>query len=156
MPLLLHREVAVCTAHKLVCAARIPQIEAFQAVKLASLPYRFKSGGESSKMPGPVATGHSHRPTTKVSHKAFKSKHATKSALRDAAKGKSHRENRDPGTWEQAIGLLHRSHRPQLMHLFLQGKSSAVCERRPTNKSCPSSTAETRTSSAKSKSTRST
>lgn len=61
--------------------------------KLASLPYRFKAGGASSasKMPGPVATGHSHRPTTKVSHKAFKSKHATKSALRDAAKGESHR-----------------------------------------------------------------
>lgn len=39
-------------------------------------------------MPAPVATAHSHRPTTKVSHKAFKSKHATKSALRDAAKGK--------------------------------------------------------------------
>ncbi|KAB5528147.1 hypothetical protein GE09DRAFT_975517 [Coniochaeta sp. 2T2.1] len=39
-------------------------------------------------MPGPVATAHSHRPTTKVSHKAFKSKHATKSSLRDAAKGK--------------------------------------------------------------------
>ncbi|KAH7347817.1 ribosome biogenesis protein TSR1 [Plectosphaerella cucumerina] len=31
---------------------------------------------------------HSHRPTTKSSHKPFKSKHATKSALRNAAKGK--------------------------------------------------------------------
>ncbi|OLN91947.1 Ribosome biogenesis protein tsr1 [Colletotrichum chlorophyti] len=31
---------------------------------------------------------HSHRPTTKVSHKPFKSKHATKGALRDAAKGR--------------------------------------------------------------------
>ncbi|CRK23712.1 hypothetical protein BN1708_013774 [Verticillium longisporum] len=31
---------------------------------------------------------HSHRSTTKVSHKPFKSKHATKSALRNAAKGK--------------------------------------------------------------------
>ncbi|KAF6834358.1 pre-rRNA processing protein [Colletotrichum plurivorum] len=30
---------------------------------------------------------HSHRPTTKQSHKPFKSKHATKGALRDAAKG---------------------------------------------------------------------
>ncbi|OHW99873.1 aarp2cn domain-containing protein [Colletotrichum incanum] len=30
---------------------------------------------------------HSHRPTTKVTHKPFKSKHATKGALRDAAKG---------------------------------------------------------------------
>jgi len=41
-------------------------------------------------MPAPVATAHSHRPTTKVSHKAFKSKHASKSALRDAAKGMRH------------------------------------------------------------------
>ncbi|KAM0284576.1 hypothetical protein ACHAQH_001942 [Verticillium albo-atrum] len=31
---------------------------------------------------------HSHRSTTKVSHKPFKSKYATKGALRDAAKGK--------------------------------------------------------------------
>ncbi|KAK4216168.1 hypothetical protein QBC37DRAFT_310792 [Rhypophila decipiens] len=39
-------------------------------------------------MPGAVATGHSHRPTTKTSHKAFKSRKATKGAIRDAAKGK--------------------------------------------------------------------
>ncbi|WYZ37280.1 hypothetical protein EsH8_II_000786 [Colletotrichum jinshuiense] len=31
---------------------------------------------------------HSHRPTTKVTHKPFKSKHATKGSLRDAAKGR--------------------------------------------------------------------
>lgn len=42
-------------------------------------------------MPGAVATGHSHRPTTKVSHKAFKSRKATKGAIRDAAKGESRR-----------------------------------------------------------------
>ncbi|KAK5660799.1 hypothetical protein OQA88_12167 [Cercophora sp. LCS_1] len=39
-------------------------------------------------MPGLVASGHSHRPTTKVSHKAFKSRKATKGAIRDAAKGR--------------------------------------------------------------------
>ena len=38
-------------------------------------------------MPGLVAVGHSHRPTTKVSHKAFKSRKATKGAVRDASKG---------------------------------------------------------------------
>ncbi|KAH9893712.1 AARP2CN domain-containing protein [Xylariomycetidae sp. FL2044] len=38
-------------------------------------------------MPSAVAT-HSHRPTTKVSHKGFKSKKSTKGALRDQAKGK--------------------------------------------------------------------
>lgn len=38
--------------------------------------------------------GHHHRSTTKVDHKPFKSKHATKSALKDAAKGKVEREDR--------------------------------------------------------------
>ncbi|KAI0205512.1 hypothetical protein F4808DRAFT_236478 [Astrocystis sublimbata] len=41
----------------------------------------------------PSAT-HSHRPTTKVAHKTFKSKKATKSALRDQAKGKAPNERR--------------------------------------------------------------
>ncbi|KAK3345420.1 hypothetical protein B0H65DRAFT_466585 [Neurospora tetraspora] len=38
-------------------------------------------------MPGAVS-GHSHRPTTKTSNKSFKSRHATKGSLRNAAKGK--------------------------------------------------------------------
>ncbi|EGO56321.1 hypothetical protein NEUTE1DRAFT_130319 [Neurospora tetrasperma FGSC 2508] len=38
-------------------------------------------------MPGAVS-GHSHRPTTKASNKPFKSRHSTKGALRNAAKGK--------------------------------------------------------------------
>ncbi|KAK5086439.1 ribosome biogenesis protein tsr1 [Lithohypha guttulata] len=37
---------------------------------------------------------HHHRNTTKVDHKQFKSRHATKSALKDAAKGKVEREER--------------------------------------------------------------
>lgn len=37
-------------------------------------------------MPAAVAS-HSHRPTTKVNHKPFKSKAATKHELRDRAKG---------------------------------------------------------------------
>lgn len=44
-------------------------------------------------MPGLVASGHSHRPTTKVTHKAFKSRKATKGAIRDAAKGESRRKH---------------------------------------------------------------
>lgn len=40
-------------------------------------------------MPASVMS-HSHRPTTKSSHKPFKSKHATKSSLRNAAKGLPH------------------------------------------------------------------
>ncbi|KAK3954665.1 hypothetical protein QBC32DRAFT_335513 [Pseudoneurospora amorphoporcata] len=38
-------------------------------------------------MPGAVG-GHSHRPTTKTNNKPFKSRHATKGSLRNAAKGK--------------------------------------------------------------------
>ncbi len=40
-------------------------------------------------MSGSVASGHSHRATTKTSHKAFKSRKATKGALRTTAKGMS-------------------------------------------------------------------
>jgi pre-rRNA-processing protein TSR1 len=54
-----------------------------ETLNLASLPFRFKAGGDG-KMPSAT---HSHRPTTKVVHKAFKSKKATKGALRDQAKG---------------------------------------------------------------------
>lgn len=35
----------------------------------------------------PSAVGHSHRPTTNVSHKGYKSKKATKGQLREQAKG---------------------------------------------------------------------
>lgn len=42
-------------------------------------------------MPAAVAS-HSHRPTTKVSHKPFKSKAASKHELRDRAKGMIHTE----------------------------------------------------------------
>ncbi|KAL1850897.1 ribosome biogenesis protein tsr1 [Paecilomyces lecythidis] len=41
-------------------------------------------------------TGHHHRSTTKVAHKGFKSKHATKGALKEQAKGKV--ENRERGS----------------------------------------------------------
>jgi pre-rRNA-processing protein TSR1 len=52
---------------------------------LASIPFRFKAGGDG-KMPAPVAV-HSHRSTTKVSHKAFKARKATKGALKEISKG---------------------------------------------------------------------
>jgi len=57
-------------------------------VASTALPFRFKAG--TASMPGPVNNGqHHHRPTTKTKHKPFKSRHATKRALRDAAKGMS-------------------------------------------------------------------
>ena len=42
----------------------------------------------------PLQEGHHHRNTTKVSHKPFKSKHATKNLLRDQAKGKLDKSER--------------------------------------------------------------
>lgn len=59
---------------------------------VASLPFRFKAGGDG-KMPATVAS-HSHRPTTKVANKPFKARKATKSALREASKGKVPNERR--------------------------------------------------------------
>jgi hypothetical protein len=53
---------------------------------LASLPFRFKGSGGANM--APISTGqHHHRSTTKVSHKSFKTGHATKRALKDKAKG---------------------------------------------------------------------
>jgi hypothetical protein len=56
----------------------------FSSFNLDSLPFRFK--GSSANM-APTQTVHHHRNTTKVSHKPFKSKHASKSALKDQQKG---------------------------------------------------------------------
>ncbi|KAL1881129.1 hypothetical protein VTK73DRAFT_4806 [Phialemonium thermophilum] len=54
-------------------------------------------------MPGPVAPAHSHRPTTKVSNKPFKSRTATKGALRRQAKGKISDERGQRKTPHQQI-----------------------------------------------------
>ncbi|KAL2135861.1 hypothetical protein VTI74DRAFT_6624 [Chaetomium olivicolor] len=54
-------------------------------------------------MPGAVGGGHSHRPTTKVSHKAFKSRKATKGQLRDAAKGRIGNEKGQRKTPHQQV-----------------------------------------------------
>ena len=56
-----------------------------KTVALASIPFRFKAGG-AAMAPSPDA--HHHRNTTKVSHKPFKSRHATKSFIKELAKGK--------------------------------------------------------------------
>ncbi|KAL2259489.1 hypothetical protein VTK26DRAFT_6830 [Humicola hyalothermophila] len=52
-------------------------------------------------MPG--AVGHSHRPTTKVSHKPFKSRKATKGQIRDAAKGRIQSEKGQRKTPHQQV-----------------------------------------------------
>lgn len=57
---------------------------------MASIPFRFKAGGDSTASQGV----HHHRSTTKNSHKPFKSRHASKNFLRDQAKGKLERPER--------------------------------------------------------------
>ncbi|KAK3943539.1 hypothetical protein QBC46DRAFT_456839 [Diplogelasinospora grovesii] len=61
-------------------------------------------------MPGLVAGGHSHRPTTKSSHKPFKSRKATKGSLRDAAKGKVEKGQRKT-PHQQVMSKLDRRNR---------------------------------------------
>ncbi|TPX09534.1 uncharacterized protein E0L32_009277 [Thyridium curvatum] len=63
-------------------------------------------------MPAAVA-GHSHRPTTKVSHKAFKSKKTTKGALRDQSKGKVPNERRRTPQQQVMSKLDRRNHNRQ-------------------------------------------
>lgn len=52
--------------------------------KLASIPFRFKAGGSMA----PILDQHHHRSTSKVPHKPFKSRHATKGLLKKLSKGK--------------------------------------------------------------------
>lgn len=55
---------------------------------MASLPYRFKAGGTGSQNAPMAQTQHHHRSTTKTANKPFKSRHASKSSLKNQAKGK--------------------------------------------------------------------
>jgi hypothetical protein len=71
------------TLHIATSNALTPELTSLS--NLASLPFRFKAGGDG-KMSAAVAS-HSHRPTTKITHKPFKSKAASKHELRDRAKG---------------------------------------------------------------------
>lgn len=54
----------------------------------STLPFRFKAGGTGAGNMAAPAVGHHHRSTTKADHKAFKGRHASKSALKDRNKGK--------------------------------------------------------------------
>jgi pre-rRNA-processing protein TSR1 len=51
----------------------------------SSIPFRFKAGGSGNGNMAPE--NHHHRSTTKQSKKGFKSRHATKSALKEVSKG---------------------------------------------------------------------
>jgi hypothetical protein len=66
------------------CSGFVFANQASTRFNLDSLPFRFK--GSNANM-APAQTVHHHRSTTKVSHKPYKSKHASKGALKDLAKG---------------------------------------------------------------------
>src|ERR1700761_253378 len=64
-----------------------------------AVPFRFKAGGTGSSAAAmaPNTSAHHHRNTTKVDHKPFKSRFASKSALRDRAKGKTESKRPEKG-----------------------------------------------------------
>lgn len=64
--------------------SKLEQNKKRKKAKLAAIPFRFKAGEAMA----PLAEAHHHRNTTKVSHKSFKSRHATKGLIKDLNKGK--------------------------------------------------------------------
>lgn len=73
---------------------------------MASIPFRFKAGDSMAP-----ATEHHHRSTTKISHKPFKSRHATKNLIRDLAKGKIEGTEKKPNrntTHQQVMSKVDR------------------------------------------------
>ncbi|KAK4333094.1 Ribosome biogenesis protein TSR1 [Rhodotorula toruloides] len=76
-------------AHALWHASTVPVVRMWYAFLTTLEPTRAT----------PAMSGHSHKPHLKQSNKAFKSKHASKSTLRDQAKGRTHRPNtKDPAS----------------------------------------------------------
>lgn len=55
---------------------------------MATLPFRFKAGGDGPAMSAGVSDHH-HRPTTKAGHKPHKPRFTSKNALRDRSKGRT-------------------------------------------------------------------
>jgi pre-rRNA-processing protein TSR1 len=58
------------------------------SVTLASIPFRFKAGSGGNMAPM-APQQHHHRSTTKQSQKGFKTRHASKGALKELSKGNS-------------------------------------------------------------------
>lgn len=85
-------------------------------------------------MPAAVAS-HSHRPTTKVSHKPFKTRAASKHELRDRAKGK---------IFAISFGLFFFLVTYILTKPQVEYPTKRANEKHPTSKSCLNSTDATR------------
>ena len=71
-----------------IFAHGVDQTPIFSQPGLMSIPFRFKTGGSAGTVMAPINSQvHHHRSTTKADHKPFKSRYATKSALKELAKG---------------------------------------------------------------------
>lgn len=64
---------------------RFPVPDQVITIAKLALPYRFKGSGNPSMAP----INHHHRSTTKTPQKSFKSKHASKGAIKELSKGMS-------------------------------------------------------------------
>lgn len=75
---------------------------------MASIPFRFKVGANMA----PTGESHHHRSTTKVSHKAFKSRHSTKGFIKELSKGKVEGQEKRSGRTlhQQVMSKIDRRH----------------------------------------------
>lgn len=82
-------KISIDNAQK-ICGGAVAAVRTSEAIReqtiTVALPYRFKAGGSGNM--APVAGQHHHRSTTKHAQKPFKSKHASKGALKELSKGK--------------------------------------------------------------------
>lgn len=94
---------------------------------MASIPFRFKAGDSMTSVQG----SHHHRSTSKVPHKPFKSRHASKGLLKKLSKGKV--EDSDKGgrktPHQQIMSKIDRRNQARQLRLSKQqdnSKSSSV------------------------------
>jgi pre-rRNA-processing protein TSR1 len=88
---------------------------------VASIPFRFKSGGSGNNMAPIAAQSHHHRSTTKKEKKGFKSRHATKGALKEQSKGKVNSLSFEFGSrktpHQQVVSKIDRRNRAKQMRI---------------------------------------
>ena len=106
------------------------------AVSAMSLPFRFREEGSGGSK-APISMAHHHRSTTKISHKPFKPRFASKGSLRDQSKGTF-----------RAPRLAQRSEINISIQARLKSTGSTAADgEHPINKSCPKLPAETKLAS---------
>ena len=81
--------------------------------KVASIPFRFKAGGSMA----PIIDQHHHRSTSKVPHKPFKSRHASKGLLKKLSKGKVEDNNRKT-PHQQVMSKIDRRNQARQLRLL--------------------------------------